>query len=223
LVRRPAANFWGRFHVSTDSDDRGEAGPETFRCITRYELYYWPTIQGRGELVRLALEASGADYSDVARARGRGPGVTVMLRLMEGPALERPPLALPFLLPGKQVIAPTANIRHFLGPRLGLVSTAKAPRLWAHQLQPIVEDLIVDVHATHHPVAMSLYYQNHKPEADAAPNSSPKNVHLNCWATSNACYSAILAAAATRSDAGSATSICRRSRSSTGCAMRSRA
>ena len=27
-----------------------------------YELYYWPTIQGRGEFVRLALEAAGADY-----------------------------------------------------------------------------------------------------------------------------------------------------------------
>ena len=32
-----------------------------------YELYYWPTIQGRGEFIRLALEAAGADYVDVAR------------------------------------------------------------------------------------------------------------------------------------------------------------
>ena len=29
----------------------------------RYELYYWPGIQGRGEFVRLALEDAGADYS----------------------------------------------------------------------------------------------------------------------------------------------------------------
>ena len=36
----------------------------------RYELYYWPTIQGRGEFVRLALEEAGADYVDVARKRG---------------------------------------------------------------------------------------------------------------------------------------------------------
>ena len=33
----------------------------------RYELYYWPSIQGRGEYVRLALEEAGADYADVAR------------------------------------------------------------------------------------------------------------------------------------------------------------
>ena len=36
----------------------------------RYELYYWPEIQGRGEFVRLALEEAGADYVDVARRRG---------------------------------------------------------------------------------------------------------------------------------------------------------
>ena len=26
----------------------------------RYELYYWPSIQGRGEFIRLALEEAGA-------------------------------------------------------------------------------------------------------------------------------------------------------------------
>ncbi len=37
-----------------------------------YELYYWPTIQGRGEFVRLALEEAGAAYKDVAREPGKG-------------------------------------------------------------------------------------------------------------------------------------------------------
>ena len=37
-----------------------------------YELYYWPTIQGRGEFVRLALEEAGARYRDVARESGKG-------------------------------------------------------------------------------------------------------------------------------------------------------
>lgn len=36
-----------------------------------YPLYYWPTIQGRGEFVRLALEEAGARYRDVAREPGR--------------------------------------------------------------------------------------------------------------------------------------------------------
>ena len=131
----------------------------------RYELFYWPSIQGRGEFVRLALEESGADYVDVARVRGHGLGLDAMLRLMEGPALARPPFAPPFLRAGRQVIAQTANILHFLGPRLGLVPGAEVTRLWAHQLQLTVEDLVVDVHDTHHPVAMNLYYQDQKREA----------------------------------------------------------
>ena len=34
-----------------------------------YQLYYWPTIQGRGEFVRLALEEAQAGYVDVARQK----------------------------------------------------------------------------------------------------------------------------------------------------------
>jgi hypothetical protein len=36
----------------------------------RYEVYCWPTILGRGEFVRLALEEAGADYVDVGRVPG---------------------------------------------------------------------------------------------------------------------------------------------------------
>src|SRR5512147_2631869 len=131
----------------------------------RYELFYWPSIQGRGEYVRLALEEAGADYVDVARQRGRGMGVAAMMRLMEGRALERPPFAPPFLRAGRLIIAQTANILHYLGPRLGLVPKAEASRLWAHQLQLTVEDLVVDIHDTHHPVSASLYYHDQKKEA----------------------------------------------------------
>lgn len=131
----------------------------------RYELFYWPSIQGRGEFIRLALEAGCADYVDVARASGRGLGVAAMLALMEADSLERPPFAPPFLRAGKLVIAQTANILLYLGPRLNLVPRAEASRLWAHQLQLTVEDFVVDVHQTHHPIASSLYYRQQKPEA----------------------------------------------------------
>ncbi len=131
----------------------------------RYELFYWPSIQGRGEFVRLALEDAGADYVDVARERGRGVGIDAMLRLMNEPELVHRPFAPPFLRAGRQVIAQTANILQFLGPRLELVPGSATGRLWAHQLQLTVEDLVVDVHDTHHPVAMSLYYEEQKTEA----------------------------------------------------------
>ena len=36
----------------------------------RYELYYWPEIQGRGEFVRLVLEDADCEYVDVVREPG---------------------------------------------------------------------------------------------------------------------------------------------------------
>jgi glutathione S-transferase len=127
-----------------------------------YELYYWPSIQGRGEFVRLALEEAGADYVDVAR---ESRGVTAMMRLMEGAPGGRAPYAPPFLKAGAQVIAQTANILLFLGPRLALVPEAESARLWAHQLQLTITDFVGEVHDVHHPISASLYYEEQKREA----------------------------------------------------------
>jgi glutathione S-transferase len=128
----------------------------------RYELYYWDGIQGRGEFVRLTLEEAGADYVDVAR---EGDGESAMLRLLDGDEVERPPFAPPFLRAGRLLIGQTANILSYLGPRHDLAPTAEAGRLWAHQLQLTIADLVDEVHDTHHPIASSLYYQDQRPEA----------------------------------------------------------
>jgi glutathione S-transferase len=128
----------------------------------RYELYYWPEIQGRGEFVRLALEDAGADYVDVAR---RPRGMAAMTRFLESPSIKRPPFAPPFLKAGRLLIAQTANILFFLGPRLGLAPKDEAGRLWAHQLQLTIADWVAEVHDTHHPIASSLYYEDQKREA----------------------------------------------------------
>jgi len=129
----------------------------------QYELFYWPGIQGRGEFVRLALEAAAAPYSDVARESGRGQGVDAMLRLMSEAG--RAPFAPPFLRAGKMLVAQTANVLQYLGPRLGLVPKSEAVRLWAHQLQLTVTDFVAEIHDTHHPIAGSLYYEEQKDEA----------------------------------------------------------
>jgi glutathione S-transferase len=128
----------------------------------RYELYYWAGIQGRGEFVRLALEEAGADYADVAREAGGERG---MLRLLDGEEVEHPPFAPPFLRAGKLLIGQTANILFYLGPRHDLVPADEAERLWAHQLQLTIADLVDEVHDTHHPIASSLYYEDQRPEA----------------------------------------------------------
>lgn len=128
----------------------------------RYALYYWPGIQGRGEFVRLALEDAGVDYVDVARLPR---GMAAMSRFLESPSVKRPPFAPPFLKAGKIVVAQTANILLFLGPRLRLAPKDEASRLWAHQLQLTIADWVAEVHDTHHPIAGSLYYEDQKREA----------------------------------------------------------
>jgi glutathione S-transferase len=128
----------------------------------RYELYYWPQIQGRGEFIRLALEEAGADYVDVAR---RPHGEDRMMRLMQSRGLKTPPFAPPFLKAGKLVIGQTANILLYLGDHCALAPKAEAGRLWVHQLQLTIADLIVEVHDTHHPIGSGLYYEEQKPEA----------------------------------------------------------
>jgi glutathione S-transferase len=140
----------------------------------RYELYYWPEIQGRGEFVRLALEETGAAYVDGARTKG---GMSKMMRLME--AGRRPPFAPPFLKAGRLVIAQTAMILFYLGGRHGLAPRDEAGRLWVHQCQLTVTDFVAEIHDTHHPVASSLYYEDQKPEArrraeDFRDNRLPK-------------------------------------------------
>jgi glutathione S-transferase len=129
----------------------------------RYELYYQPSIQGRGEFIRLALEEAGADYVDVARDPNFGrPGI---MKFIEDPALEHPPFAPPFLKAGELLISQTANILQFLAPRLGLVPEKEESRLWAHQLQLTVADWLYETGQTHHPIANVLYYEEQKDEA----------------------------------------------------------
>jgi glutathione S-transferase len=130
----------------------------------RYELYYWPSIQGRGEFVRLALEEAGANYIDVARRPGKR-GVPALMKFLEGHRTAHPPYAPPFLKAGKLVIAQTALILFYLGPRLNLAPRDEAGRLWAHQLQLTITDMVVQIHDTHHPISGWLYYEEQKPAA----------------------------------------------------------
>lgn len=131
-----------------------------------YELHYWPTIQGRGEFVRLALEASGAPYVDVARgAEGAGQGVPAMLHQLERGDLAQPPFAPPFLKVGEVVVGQTATILQYLAPTLKLVGRSEQSRVWTQQIQLTIGDMVAEAHDTHHPLGAGLYYEDQKPEA----------------------------------------------------------
>ncbi len=131
-----------------------------------YELYYWPGIQGRGDVVRLGWAAAGAPYVDIALLpKADGGGTRVLQRFLDDRTLEHPPFAPPFLRAGREVIGQTANILFYLGDRLGIAPRGAANKLWAHQLQLTIADFVVEIHDTHHPVGGGLHYEEQKPES----------------------------------------------------------
>lgn len=130
-----------------------------------YELYYWDGIQGRGEFVRLALEEAGADYVDVARVPGRGS--REMMELVDDTRTLLIPFAPPFLRDGDQIVSHVANILFYLGPKLGLAPKDETLRWFANGLQLTVTDFVTEAHDTHHPIAVSKYYEDQKDAAKA--------------------------------------------------------
>ena len=152
-----------------------------------YELFYWPSIQGRGEFVRLALEAAGAPYVDVARERGTGRGVKALMAMLEGRAAPFTPFAPPILRDGEIVVSHVANILLYLGPKLGLAPAGEAARLFAHGLELTITDFVAEIHDTHHPISTELYYEDQKKEAKARTAPSSPIARRNISAISSRC------------------------------------
>jgi len=139
----------------------GTTGPER-TSARRIELYYWPTIQGRGEFIRLALEEAGADYVDVARTKG---GMRAMMRILEGDEAGALPFAAPFVRIGDRIVSQTTNVLAVLAPMLGLAPDYDAARVEASQIQLTIADAVAEAHDTHHPIGGGLYYEDQKAEA----------------------------------------------------------
>lgn len=131
-----------------------------------YDLWYWPSIPGRGEFVRLTLEAGGIAYRD----RAREEGADALVKDMASRKGQRP-FAPPYLAAGELCIAQTANILLFLSDRHGLGPADPDKRWFAHQLELTIADAVAEAHNVHHPVAASLYYKDQKGEAARAAES----------------------------------------------------
>jgi glutathione S-transferase len=128
-----------------------------------YDLWYWTGIPGRGEFVRLPLEAAGIPYRDRAREEG-DDAVAKHLGGMK----DHPAFAVPLLEGDGLKIAQTANILLYLGEKHGLAPRDTAGRLWVHQLQLTVADVVAEAHNVHHPIGASLYYEDQKDAAKQA-------------------------------------------------------
>jgi glutathione S-transferase len=128
-----------------------------------YDLWYWTGIPGRGEFVRLPLEAAGIPYRD----RAREEGDNAVLKHLNG-MKDHPAFAVPLLEGDGLKIAQTANILLYLGEKHGFAPQDTAGRLFVHQLQLTIADVVAEAHDVHHPVAASLYYEDQKTEAKRA-------------------------------------------------------
>lgn len=129
-----------------------------------YRLWYWSGIPGRGEFIRLPLEAAGIDYEDCARI---GEGDTKLLAEMER-LRGRGPFAPPFLEIDGLVLAQVPNILLYLGDRHGLAPSNIADRYWMNQVQLTIADVVTEVHNIHHPVDPGAFYDDQKAEAARA-------------------------------------------------------
>ena len=139
---------------------------------------------GAGGVRAAGARGGGADYRDVARAPG---GTRAMMALMGEASLVHPPFAPPFLVDGEVMIAQAANILLHLGPRLGLTPDAEADRLFVHQLQFTVTDLVAEAHDTHHPVGGTSTTRTRSRRPHGAPRRSARSGSASTWATSSGC------------------------------------
>lgn len=132
-----------------------------------YQLWYWPGIPGRGEFVRLALEAAEIEYEDMGREKG-AEALVADLQSRSGIR----PLAPPYLVVDDDLcIGQTAHILAFLADRHDFGAGELETDLQLIQLQLDVSDMVAEVHNVHHPIAGALYYQDQMDAAyEAAQN-----------------------------------------------------
>lgn len=136
---------------------------------TEYTLLYHPGIPGRGEFVRLVLEAAGVPYNDVANTDKNGyDQVKQMIDPKStGDADGNPPVFAPPALviksgskPGTDlVIHQTPNILLYLGQKHGLAGSDEADLYHINQIALTALDLANETHDTHHPIAAMDYYE----------------------------------------------------------------
>lgn len=129
---------------------------------TVWELFYWPMLQGRGELVRLILEDRGVAYDDVCREPG---GVQRILAFRRGEETGTLPFAPPILRVGELVVAQAPLICSYVGERLGFAPDDEAGRLAARQVQLTVADVYAAAHDVHHPTSTALYFEDQREAA----------------------------------------------------------
>lgn len=132
--------------------------------MSRYCLYYWPQIPGRGEFVRLAFARAKVAFSEVN-------DISTLQQLtspQEGKTGVPPHLAVPILEvqngANRFYLSQTPAILHYLAPKLGLDGEQpgvdpEVTRSQVLQLALTGLDWAVEAHDVHHPMYVSPLIQ----------------------------------------------------------------
>lgn len=122
--------------------------------------------------MRLAFEAAGIPYTDVANEKEGG--YAEVQRICMNKELDsadgNPPVFSPPALRISEgstvlIISQTPNILVYLGDKIGLVPQTDADKYHAYQLMMTALDLNNEIHDTHHPIAAAQYYEDQSQEA----------------------------------------------------------
>lgn len=145
-----------------------------------YELIYWPSIPGRGEFIRLALEEAGVEYTDKAVTSADEAVKDVQAQTTgTGDANNPPTFAPPVLRHDDLYISQTPNILQYIATRHGLAPEGAGLYHVNALALTILDGLSNEAHDTHHPVGVGLYYEDQKEESrrrakDYVVNRLPK-------------------------------------------------
>ncbi|KAK4058824.1 hypothetical protein OIO90_000270 [Microbotryomycetes sp. JL221] len=144
-----------------------------------FEVVYHAGIPGRAEFVRLMFEATGVTYRDAPQEDGQDCIIPYVTGNFADHDKNPLPFAVPVLRHNDVVISQVPNIVLYLSSRLPPIdldgestNTAQTPAPlhdlstfhWLEQLMTIL-DMNNEVHETHHPIDIRLYYEDQKAEA----------------------------------------------------------
>ena len=156
------------------------------RTQPQYELLYHPGIPGRGEHIRLAFEAAGVPYSDIAMEQDDGYSKVQEICMNKGTesADGNPPIFAPpgLRVPGagkgggNLIISQTPNILLYIGERIGMAGPDDDySKYYVNQIALTALDLNNEVHDSHHPIAVSKYYEEQVEESKARSKDIREN------------------------------------------------
>jgi len=122
-------------------------------------LIYWPSLPGRGEYVRLLLEALTLPYTDLARAEGAAAVVEARGAADPGPPAFAPPMLVDDGLQAPRRIAQTSAILQYVDDTYGPWGDRAVDRYDKLQVMLTLMDVVSEAHDTHHPLDVGSAYE----------------------------------------------------------------